>query len=127
MASGYSFPEDYLRYFIVGDRLALVTSKSTASDVDFEPIDESVEDGILLEFSSQPDEIEKLSDIPDTDDTLHKALVYYVLWKLFEDKQGDENFKQEKKYERLWKSEIKANAGRSKIGGTRGIVPFNLK
>ena len=71
----YSFPEDYLSWYVVGDRIALVTSKNTASKNVLESIDESTSNGLLIEYSAQPRKIENLSDVPEIDDTLHPTLV----------------------------------------------------
>ena len=84
----YTYPEDYLSWYIVGDRLALVTSKNTSANNLYEAIDETQDDGILIEYSAQPNEIVNLSDVPDCDDTLHTALVDYIKWKLYDDREG---------------------------------------
>lgn len=126
-SSGYSVPEDYVRWYINGDRLGIVTSNNTSDKNEYESIDESVADAIMIEYSAQPTEVTDLSDIPDCDDTIHKGLVYYVVWQLFEEKPGDENLRQASKWRKRWQEHIRDNAGRDKIGGVRQIVPYSLR
>ena len=114
----YNYPEEYLAWYNVGDRIALVTSKNTSNKNAFESIDESTSNGLLIEYSAQPREIKNLSDVPEIDDTLHPALVNYVNWKLFEDAV---------KYRALWEIKVRQEAGRDKVGGQRAIVPFAFR
>jgi len=123
----YDYPEDYLAWYNTGDRIALVTSKNTSSKNSFESIDESTSNGLLIEYSAQPREIEKLSDVPEVDDTLHPALVNYVNWKLFEDRMDEASAAASGKYRALWEIKVRQEAGRDKVGGQRAIVPFGLK
>ena len=95
----YRFPERYLAYYLATDRLGLVTSRNTNSKNNYESIDESIDDGLLVEYTAQPNEIEKLSDVPDVDDTIHPGLIYYVNYKLFEDQQDEESLFNEAKYQ----------------------------
>lgn len=91
-------------------------------------MDESQVDGLLLEYAAEPAEITSLSDEPDCDNSLHIALVNYVKWKLFEDKRGkqDADIYEENKYRKLWTKQVRDEAARDKIGGTRAIAPFSL-
>ena len=122
----YSYPEGQLAWYVVGDRLGLITTKNTASRNTWESIDESQSDGLLIEYTAQPEKVENISDIPAVDDTIHIALVNYVNWKLFEDKQDEASFLSSQKYRRLWEEKVKEEAGRDKVGGERKIVPFGL-
>ena len=81
---------------------------------------------MLIEYTAQPKEIEKLSDVPDVDDTIHPGLIYYVNYKLFEDQQDQESLVNAAKYQRLYRQHMKENAGRDKVGGARQIVPFSF-
>lgn len=120
----YSYPEEHLAWYIMGDRLGLITTKNTSAKNLYESIDESQTNGLLIEYTAQPNEVDNLSDIPDVDDTVHLALVYYINWKLFEDNQDQESLISSMKYKQLWNDNIKNNAGRDKVGGARKIVPF---
>ena len=123
----YNYPEEYLAWYNVGDRIALVTSKNTSNKNSFESIDESTSNGLLIEYSAQPREIENLSDVPEGDDTLHPALVNYVNWKLFEDRLDEVSAASAMKYRALWETTVRQEAGRDKVGGQRAIVPFGLR
>lgn len=127
MASSYSSPEAYVRYYISGDRLGIVTTDETSDVNDMESINESVKDAVLIEYSAQPTEVKELSDIPDCDDGMHKAIVNYVIWQFFEEKPGDENLRQASKWKKRYQEELKLNAGRDKIGGIRVIKPYSLR
>ena len=122
----YRYPEDYLAWYIVGDRLALVTSKDTSIKNAYEAIDETQSDGLLIEYSSQPNEVVNLSDVPDCDDTLHPALVDYVKWKLYDDNSDEASMMQGDKFRRRWRRSLRLDAGSDKIGGLRQIAPYPL-
>ncbi len=81
----YTYPEDYLAWYISGDKIALVTKKNTSSKNIYESIDESQDDGMLIVYSAEPQKVENISDVPDCDNTLHTAIVNYLKWKLYED------------------------------------------
>ena len=104
----YTYPEDYLSWYIVGDRLALVTSKNTSANNLYEAIDETQDDGILIEYSSQPNEVVNLSDVPYDDRADEASMI-----------QGD-------KFRRRWRRSLRLDAGRDKIGGLRQIAPYPL-
>ena len=123
----YNYPEEYLAWYNVGDRIALVTSKNTSNKNAFESIDESTSNGLLIEYSAQPREIKNLSDVPEVDDTLHPALVNYVNWKLFEDRLDEVSAASAVKYRALWETKVRQEAGRDKVGGQRAIVPFAFR
>jgi hypothetical protein len=123
----YDYPEEYLAWYNVGERIALVTSKNTSNKNTFESIDESTSNGLLIEYSAQPREIENLSDVPEVDDTLHPALVNYINWKLFEDRLDEVSTASAMKYRALWETTVRQEAGRDKVGGQRAIVPFGLR
>ena len=123
----YNYPEDYLSWYVVGDRIALVTSKNTSSKNALESIDESTSNGLLIEYRAQPRKIENLSDVPEIDDTLHPTLVNYVNWKLFEDRLDEVSAASAVKYQRLWETKVRQEAGRDKVGGQRAIVPFTFR
>ena len=127
MASTYSRPEDLWAWYIQGDRIALVTTKNTSTKNTYESPDENITDGLLIEYSRQPIEVIKLSDIPDVDDMMHSAIVDYVKWKLWNDIPGENSAPQASKYLSLWRLAIKMYSTRDKIGGTRAIVPSNFR
>ena len=122
----YSYPESHLAWYIVGDRLALVTSKNTSSKNIYEAIDETNADGLLVEYSSEPRTIENMSDVPDCDHTIHPALVDYIKWRLFDDSNNEASMVAAEKYRRRWWRQVKQNATRDKIGGSREVSPYSL-
>ena len=75
MASTYNRPADYLAWFIRGDDLAILTKKfnsSTNTQNEWVAIDETVTNGILINYLAEPDAVTALTDYPDLDNTLHK-------------------------------------------------------
>ena len=122
----YLFPEDFLAWYVAGDRMGLITTKSTSSKNRWESIDESQTDGLLIEYTAQPETVDNISDVPAVDDTIHIALVNYVNWKLFEDRQDEASLIASNKYRGLWTKKVKEEAGRDKVGGVREIAPFGF-
>jgi len=122
----YSYPEDYLRWFTDGDRLALVTSKNTSSKNILESIDESQTDGLLIEYTAEPTPITDLSDVPEIEDSLHLAIVNYIKWKLWEDQAGQEAAYEAAKYKGMYYRQVRKEAARSKTGGSVTFVPYKI-
>ena len=119
----YSAPEDQLLWYIEDDQLALITSKSVSSDNEYESIDESLVDGLMIEYSSIP-QVEDVEDTPDVDSSIHPSIVSYVKWKLFEDNPA--TLEQAMYFERLWTLQSKKWATRKKTGGPKRLTPFKL-
>ena len=137
MASSKNHPEETVAYFIVGDKLAVVTTDGgDASTVhnrkgDFKAIDESVTNGILIHYYGEPNAVTAITDTPDVDNVFHNSIVDYVKARLYEDKAGnseDTNLAQVSLnlatiHQSKWKESVKKNGmkKRDKTGGTRAI------
>tara|TARA_X000001382_G_scaffold109219_1_gene85381 strand:+ start:277 stop:708 length:432 start_codon:yes stop_codon:yes gene_type:complete len=94
MASTYNYPEDYIAWFIKGNHLALVTTKSETSGTyhrkygQYKPIDEAVTNGLLIHYYAEPNAVTAITDTPDVDNVFHTAIIDYVKARLYQDKAG---------------------------------------
>lgn len=149
MASNYNYPEDFLAWFIKGENLAIITTKgstdgSTHSKLgDWKAIDESVTDGILIHYESEPSSIsisasgDYSSTYPDVDNTLHTSLIDYVKYRLYQDKAGANNdanisalsINLARAHEDKWNESMRrfGMTKRDKTGGDRRIMPHDLR
>jgi len=143
MASSYDYPEDYIAWYIIGDKLAIVTTNGSDTDSthaklgDWKSIDESVTNGINVHYQAEPDKATTVTDTPDIDNTLHIGLVDYVKYRLYLDKAGtvkDPNQSMlymsiASKFEKKWNETIKRYGmrKRDKVGGSRRIMPPDLR
>ena len=143
MASSYNRPEDFIAWYIVGDHLAIVTTKGSDSDTvhqqlgDYKPIDEAVTNGVLIHYSGEPNAVSALTDTPDIDNSMHTALIDYVKFRLYQDRAGttsDGNIASvamtmarahENKYNELTK--IYGMKKRDKTGAPRRVMPADLR
>ena len=147
MASNITYPDKHAVWFIEGDNLCLVTNLNSTGNVNttdsiqsgrkiWKAIQESVTDGILIYYNSEPNKVTSVSDYPDIDNNMHKAIVDYVKKCLYMDRAGrssDPNQSQlamamMNKHEKDWTDATKrfGMKKRDKTGGTRVIKPFNL-
>ena len=68
MASNHKHPENDVAYFIVGDKLAIITTKGTDSSSvhskagDWKAIDEAVTNGVLIHYYAEPNTVDELTD-----------------------------------------------------------------
>ena len=143
MASNHKHPENNVAWFIVGDKLAVITTKGTDSTSvhsksgDWKAIDEAVTNGVLIHYYAEPNTVSALTDYPDIDNAMHSNLVDYVKSKLYIDKAGsapDPNVSATAMnlsmvHEKQWKdSLIKfGTRRRDKIGGLRAVRTFDLR
>ena len=149
MASTYNYPEDFLAWFIKGENLAIITTKgstdgSTHSKLgDWKAIDESVTDGILIHYESEPSSIsisasgDYSSTYPDVDNALHTSLIDYVKYRLYQDKAGlstDGNIASiamamAQSHEGKWNESVRRYGmkKRDKTGGPRRVMPADLR
>ena len=94
MASSYKYPEDYIAWFIKGNHIAIVTTKSSSSGSthkklgDFKAIDEAVTNGVLLHYQAEPNAVSAITDTPDIDNSLHYPIVDFVKRCLYMDRAG---------------------------------------
>ena len=148
MASNHSHPESDIAWFIVGDKLALVTTKGTDSSSvhsksgDWKGIDEAVTNGILIHYYAEPNALSttastRLTVYPDLDNSMHASLIEYVKAKLYIDKAGTSNdpnvaataMNMSMVHEKKWQdSMVKfGSRRRDKIGGTRVVKTYDLR
>ena len=139
MASNYKDPSDYLAWYVEGDELALVTSKtssdgsstvlSSSDKGSWKAIDEAVTNGLLISYNAEPAKVTALTDYPDIDNSMHNAIVDYIKYKLYLDSGTPELVSLALTHKRNWEESVKrfGMKKRDKTGGTRAVVPFNLK
>ena len=140
MASSKNRPQESVAYFIVGDKLAVVTTDGGDSSTvhnrkgDFKAIDESVTNGILIHYYGEPDSVSAVTDNLDIENSLQPAIVDFVKSKLYMDKAGTEpatsqvslglaQFHEKAFTDALRKHGVRK---RSKIGGARVIRTFDF-
>ena len=93
MASNYKDPSDYLAWYVEGDELALVTSKTSSDGSStvlassdkgsWKAIDEAVTNGLLISYNAEPAKVTALTDYPDIDNSMHNAIVDYIKYNLY--------------------------------------------
>ena len=143
MASSYNRPEDFIAWYIVGDHLAIVTTKGSDSDTvhqqlgDYKPINEAVTNGVLIHYSGEPNAVTAITDTPDIDNSMHSSLVDYVKFRLYQDKAGisiDGNasavaMSMARSHEGKWNEAIRKYGmkKRDKTGAPRRIMPADLR
>ena len=143
MASNISFPEDVAVWFVEGDKLALVTNVDssgttrTSTRKKWKAIEESVSNGLLIHYYGEPNSVSAVTDTPDIDNTLHGALVDYVKRCLYMDRAGssqDPNIAQVSmgmmaQHDKRFNEAVKRYGmrKRDKTGGTRAVLPFDLR
>ena len=126
MASKYYSPSQYLRWFIRNDKLVLVTIYFDSTTKSVEPIyraiDESLTDGIMVEYYGMPKKID-ITDknvhnvVPDVPERIHTALIDYILSQLYANKseKGEADIVSSNQHYIAWKRRIAiANGGRIK-------------
>jgi|TARA_R110002020_G_scaffold348838_1_gene562467 hypothetical protein len=143
MASNHKHPENDIAWFIVGDKLAITTTKGTDSTSvhsksgDWKAIDEAVTNGVLIHYYAEPNTVDSLDDYPDLDNSMHASIIEYVKSKLYIDKAGTSNdpntaataMNMSMVHEKSWRdSMVKfGSRRRDKIGGTRVVKTFDLR
>ena len=140
MASSINHPEETVAYFIVGDKLAIVTTDGgDASTVhnrkgDFKAIDESVTNGVLIHYYAERNAVSAVTDTPDIDNSMHASIVDFVKAKLYMDRAGtDPNLTQpsitlSQFHEKAFVDALRKHSTRKrdKIGGARVIKTFDF-
>ena len=143
MASNHKHPENDVAWFIVGDKLAIITTEGTDSTSvhsksgDWKAIDEAVTDGVLIHYYAEPNTVDALSDYPDIDNAMHASIVDYVKSKLYIDRAGssaDPNasgtaMNLAMLHEKQWRDALVkfGTRRRDKIGGQRAVRTFDLR
>lgn len=134
MSSSYDNPRGYIFWQIEGNKLWVYTTKGEGLTQetkrgDLVPIDESVEQGIMIIYEADPDPVTKETDIPDIDKNLHMPLAKYIKSQLMLDRVANAAAPDmaaawialANRWESDWKNELRTYAsGRAdKTGGAR--------
>tara|TARA_R100000008_G_scaffold85159_1_gene74359 strand:+ start:615 stop:1046 length:432 start_codon:yes stop_codon:yes gene_type:complete len=143
MASNHKHPENDVAWFIVGDKLAIITTKGTDSSSvhskagDWKAIDEAVSNGVLIHYYAEPNTVDELTDYPDIDNAMHANIVDYVKSKLYIDRAGnaaDPNasavaMNLAMVHEKQWRDALVkfGTRRRDKIGGLRSVRTYDLR
>ena len=143
MASNIKYPEDHAMWFIEGDKLALVTDVTSSGDTNtssrkkYKAIQEAVTDGIALSYNDEPNKVSAITETPDVDNSMHNALIEYVKRCLYMDRAGtapDPNqsavsMQMSRMHNEKWIEATRkfGRRKRDKVGGTRAVVPVDLR
>tara|TARA_R100001163_G_C5010392_1_gene156514 strand:- start:79 stop:510 length:432 start_codon:yes stop_codon:yes gene_type:complete len=142
MASNIKYPENQAMYFIEGDKLTLLTNvdsdgtQRTTSRKKLKAISESVTDGILIHYYSEPNSVTSVNSEIDIDNALQPAIVDFVKKCLYMDKAGSSGdlsasqvlMSLSMRHEKDFNNAIKRFGVRKKdkTGGTRVVKVPNL-
>ena len=139
MASTYRDPSDYLAWYIEGDDIAIVTSRTLGNDNTtilatsdkglYKTVDETVTDGIMISYNAEPDKVTAVGDYPDIDNSMHSAIVDYVKYRLYLDSGRQEMLSIALTHKRNWEEATKrfGMKKRDKTGGTRQLLTYSLR
>ena len=146
VSSTYKDPSDTFVWWIEGDRLAIATTEGDGGTNETDKgqlkavslgSGNTITDGLIISYYAEPDKLTSITGTLDIDNTLQPLLIDYVKGKALMDAAARENnpaiaqirmasaqqclvnYK-----EGLRKFGMKKN---EKTGGTRGIVPANMR
>lgn len=144
--SPYKDPSKTFVWWIEGDRLAIATSEgdvntTETSEGKLKPVQlgsgNTVTGGLIISYHAEPDKLTSITGTIDVDNVLQPALIEYVKAKALMDAASREDNPQIAQIrmaaaqqslasyrEALRKFGMKKN---DKIGGTRAIVPSNIR
>lgn len=144
--SPYKDPSKTFVWWIEGDRLAIATSEgdvntTETSEGKLKPVQlgsgNTVTDGLIISYHAEPDKLTSITGTIDVDNVLQPALIEYVKAKALMDAASREDNPQIAQIrmaaaqqslasyrEALRKFGMKKN---DKVGGTRGIVPSDMR
>ena len=88
MSSSYTYPETSVFYVLHDDQIGLVTTDTDDVDTSFTSIDETVTDGLWIDYEGDPilldpDDPDVGEAMPPVNPRIHEALVKYVLSQLY--------------------------------------------
>ena len=138
----YDYPQSYYAWYIDGDDLVIVTNYPSDDNTlgYWVAPQETVTDGIKINYLAEPDAITAITDTIDLDNTLHGYVVEYVKGKMYRDEVGKAIMQNNNdkavlldrmadKHDRLAK-EILEKQGmetRDKVGGRRNMMPIDYR
>tara|TARA_R100000697_G_scaffold122756_1_gene153027 strand:- start:1116 stop:1565 length:450 start_codon:yes stop_codon:yes gene_type:complete len=146
ITSTYTDPSDTFVWWIEGDKIAIATIEgeggtSETGRGNLKAVQlgtgNTITDGFLISYYAEPDEYTDMSQEIDIDNTLHPAIIAFVKGKALMDKAASTNNPQLAQI----KSAAAANCmreydklvrrygakRRDKTGGTRAVVPADLR
>ena len=131
MASNINYPDSSARYFIEGDKLALITNVDSSGST------RTVARKEWKAIYGDPNKVRTINDEIDLDNSLHKSIVDYVKKCLYMDKAGSvlepgivqTAMQMSTMHEKNFNDSVKrfGMKKRNKTGGTRAIVPSNFR
>ncbi|KKL60743.1 hypothetical protein LCGC14_2202290 [marine sediment metagenome] len=142
MASTFDYPQKYYAWIIRGDDLGIIQQKVTSGNpnADWIASEETITDGVLINFLAEPDAVTALTDYPDIDNTLHKFVADFVKAELYMEEAGkaamggNENRatmleRLSLRHEKRWTDELVkfGMKKRDKIGGMRQTIPMDFR
>ena len=139
----FDYPNSYYMWYIEGDDLIIVTTEpedgSNVRGYTQSP-QETITDGILINYLGEPDAITTVTDSLDLDNTLHKYVVEYVKAEMYMMESGkaamEGNNDRATMLERMslrhrerWERELKKYGmkNRDKVGGRRRFMPLDYR
>jgi len=135
MASKYTYPEKYLRWFLEDNKIALVTTDvvdaSVVVDDIFNAIDESLVDGLLVYYEGSVPKLDiSAKNIqtyePDIPKRVQSALIHYILSNLYADKldMNEADIVSANRHYTAWKKRIAiTNGGKLQYDGPKIPIP----
>lgn len=138
----YSYPQSYYAWYIDGDDLVIVTNFPSDDNMFAYWVapQETITDGIKINYLAEPDAITAITDSIDLDNTLHKYVVEYVKSEMYRDEVGraimqNNNEKavmldrMADKHARMAKDilEKRGMETRDKVGGRRNMMPIDYR
>jgi|TARA_R100001463_G_scaffold30908_4_gene70148 hypothetical protein len=146
VSSTYKDPSTSFVWWIEGDRIAIATEigdggTSETSETKLKPVQlgsgNTITDGMVISYYAEPDKLTSITGTLDIDNTLQPLLIDYVKYKALMDAASREDNPAIAQIrmasaqqclstyrEGLRKFGMKKN---EKTGGTRGIVPANMR
>ena len=146
VSSKYKDPSTSFVWWIEGDRIAIATEigdggTSETSETKLKPVQlgsgNTITDGMVISYYAEPDKLTSITGTLDIDNTLQPLLIDYVKYKALMDAASREDNPAIAQIrmasaqqclstyrEGLRKFGMKKN---EKTGGTRGIVPANMR
>ena len=147
VSSTYKDPSDSFVWWIEGDKLAIATTigdggttetgEGNLKAVQIGSSGDVITSGLLISYNAEPDKLSSITDTLDIDNALQPALIDYVKSKALMDaaaRTNDPNIAQIKMASGQqclanYKESVQkfGSIKRDKTGGTRGIIPANLR
>ena len=138
----YDYPQSYYAWYIDGDDLVIVTNFPSDDNTlgYWVAPQETVTDGIKINYLAEPDSITAITDSIDLDNKLHGYVVEYVKSKMYRDEVGKAIMQSNNekavlldrmadKHARIAKDilEKQGMKKRDKVGGRRNMMPVDYR